>query len=152
MGAGNRKNRSGFTLVELLVTIAVVAIFSVVAIPNFQGLLERNKVASDYNLVLSAVNYARSEAVKRRTAVTLSLSGTSQVRVLNVSYNEKGDDVLLRAFNPIISGVEISNSTIEFNALGRLSACNTDDVSNCKISVGDKFIVVNPAGSVNPDA
>jgi type IV fimbrial biogenesis protein FimT len=151
MTAGKSKHRSGFTLIELLVTIAVAVILATIAVPNFQNLLARNKLASDYNSILSAVNYTRSEAVKKRGNVTLSVSSTGGVWDLEVTYNDGANDVVLRKLEPVGSGVVISNSTLAFNALGRLAACDTDAVSNCQITLGDMSITVNPAGSVNPD-
>ncbi len=152
MAAGKSKSASGFTLIELLVTIAVAIILATIAVPNFQNLLATNKLASDYNSILSAVNYTRSEAVKKRRDVTLSVSSTSGAWTLKVTYNDGTSDVVLKELEPVGTSVEISTSILVFNALGRLAACDTDDVSNCQITLGDKNITVNPAGSVNPDA
>jgi len=54
----------GFTLVELMVTVAVVAIVSVVAYPNFQGVLRSNRVATASNELVSSLSLARVEALR----------------------------------------------------------------------------------------
>lgn len=61
----------GFTLIELMVTIAILAIASAIAIPNFQPIIENAKhrgVVSDLN---SSIAFARSEAIKRGIPIAL---------------------------------------------------------------------------------
>lgn len=55
----------GFSLVELMVTLAVVAIVLVVGVPSFQGMMRNNRVITHTNDFLSSLNLARSEAIKR---------------------------------------------------------------------------------------
>jgi type IV fimbrial biogenesis protein FimT len=66
------KGVKGFTLIELMVTIAVLAIIVTIAIPSFQDIIERNRVVTQANNILSAVQLARSEAVKRGETITLT--------------------------------------------------------------------------------
>lgn len=62
---------AGFTLIELMVTISVAAILLAVAVPNFRDLIMNNRLASQTNDFVSTLNMARSEAVKRSTAVSI---------------------------------------------------------------------------------
>ncbi len=71
----NRMRRSrGFTLIELMVTIAVLAIALAVTVPSFREFVRRNHLAAATNNVASALALARSEAVKRATRVTVAPS------------------------------------------------------------------------------
>jgi len=63
------RNQHGFTLVELLITMALVAIVLAIAVPSFQTLVANNKATTATNRILTAVNLARSEAVKRGVEV-----------------------------------------------------------------------------------
>ena len=63
----------GFTLIELMVTIAVVAILTTVAVPGFRDLIRNNRVTTQTNEVVSALNFARTEAIKRGRSVTVRL-------------------------------------------------------------------------------
>jgi type IV fimbrial biogenesis protein FimT len=62
----------GFTLVELMVTLAIVAILASVAVPSFQDMVNNNRLTSQANEFITALNYSRSEAVKRGTSITLT--------------------------------------------------------------------------------
>lgn len=61
----------GFTLIELMVALAVLAIMMTVAVPNFRDFVLRNRVASSVNELVAHVMLARTEAVKRGRRVTL---------------------------------------------------------------------------------
>ncbi len=69
----------GFTLIELLVSLSVLAILLGVAVPSFQGSVASNQLSSRTNDVVSALNLARSEAIRRGSRITLckSANGTS---------------------------------------------------------------------------
>lgn len=56
----------GFTLVELMTVIVVVAILLAVAFPSFQGSLRSNRVATATNALLASVALARTEAIRSR--------------------------------------------------------------------------------------
>jgi type IV fimbrial biogenesis protein FimT len=62
---------SGFTLIELMVTIAVAAVLLSVAIPSFRDLLARNELITVANAWVGALSTARAEAVKRNQSVAL---------------------------------------------------------------------------------
>jgi type IV fimbrial biogenesis protein FimT len=55
----------GFTLIELMVAIAIAAILMVVAAPSFVAFQRNSELTSASNSLLSAINAARSEAMKR---------------------------------------------------------------------------------------
>lgn len=57
---------TGFTLMELMITLAVLGILTAIAVPSFQTLLERNRVTNETNDLLGALMLARSHAVTRR--------------------------------------------------------------------------------------
>ncbi|WP_137821060.1 GspH/FimT family pseudopilin [Pseudomonas sp. D(2018)] len=63
--------RNGFTLIELMVVIAIVAILSSIGYPSFRELILNNRLTAQTNALLGTLQYARSEAVtqKRRVIV-----------------------------------------------------------------------------------
>ena len=73
------KKNSGFTLLELLITLAIVAILLIVGVPSLRSMMQGNQLVSSTNELLSALHVARSEAIKSNGRVTIceSSNGTS---------------------------------------------------------------------------
>ena len=66
--------KSGFTLLELMFTIALVAIILTIGIPSFQSMMRNNRAIVNTNDFISSLNLARSEANKRGRRVVLCKS------------------------------------------------------------------------------
>lgn len=64
-----QNRQPGFTVVELLVAIAIVGILAAIAAPSFIGVVNTNRLASNANELLSVIQYARSEAVRSNSRV-----------------------------------------------------------------------------------
>lgn len=64
----------GFTIIELMLTIAVAAVLAAVAIPNMRDFVRNNRLASASNDLLRSVQISRSEAIKRQTFVATCAS------------------------------------------------------------------------------
>lgn len=69
-----KKQYSGFTLIELIVTVSIVAILVSIAAPSFRTMLENNRASAATNEFVSALLLARSEALKRRNNVSICTS------------------------------------------------------------------------------
>lgn len=61
----------GFTLIELMVTVAVLAILSALALPNMARFVANARASAIVNEYMAAINLARSEAVRLGTRVTI---------------------------------------------------------------------------------
>jgi type IV fimbrial biogenesis protein FimT len=70
----NGPRNRGFTLLELLVTVAVAAVLLGIGVPSFIDTVRNNQMAASANDLLAAMHLARTEAVKRRTPVTVCSS------------------------------------------------------------------------------
>jgi len=61
----------GFTLVELIITVAIAAIVLGLGVPGFQQLIRANRTVTEVNRLVTALSLARSEAVKRNATVAM---------------------------------------------------------------------------------
>lgn len=75
--SGFRRRLGGFTLVELMVTIAVIAILATIAAPNMMAFLDRNRVVGAGEAVYGQLQAARSEAIKQGARMTAAFSSGS---------------------------------------------------------------------------
>jgi type IV fimbrial biogenesis protein FimT len=66
-----RPGVAGFTLIELMVTVAVVGILAMVAVPAMTALVNGNRLAGMTGEMTSALQLARSEAIRRNARVMI---------------------------------------------------------------------------------
>jgi type IV fimbrial biogenesis protein FimT len=66
----------GFTLIELMVVVVIIAVTTGLAAPSFRLMLANYRVRGGAEGIVNGLNQARAEAVRRNTPVSFILSGT----------------------------------------------------------------------------
>ena len=84
---GVMKNLRGFTLIELMVTLAVGIILLAIGIPSFMNMMSSNQTTGYANDLVGAIRYARSEAVKRAADVAICASNSDQTACSGSDWN-----------------------------------------------------------------
>lgn len=158
-----RSRTAGFTLIELMVTIAIVAILLAVALPSFQGSMRSNQVATSTNQLIASISLAGSAARKRRGA---GLCATADGSSCGADWNQgwmvwadtngdgapsAGETVVQHVqAHPALS-LTAGAGTILFNGRGGVVAATafTLKPSNCPATQQlVNTLTVNPSGQV----
>lgn len=120
----------GFTIIELMIAIAILAIMATVAIPALQPLILNNRITTTTNMLLGAVQFARSEAVKQRRQVIICPSSNLTACTADTAWNQgivvlEGNNVL-RTIPPASTGVQILSAAtqLSYRPNGRLNGTN----------------------------
>lgn len=151
---GSRPKNSGFTLIELIVVIAIVGIVMAVAAPGLRELLVTQRVKTASYEIIADLSLARSEALKRGREVTLTPATagdwTQGWVVASTTVSGGTTTVVELGKKPALgNGVTFSQSpgSIVFDANGRLSGTTT--VARFGISDGANYkrcISLDPSG------
>lgn len=72
-GIHQRRRPSGFSIIELMISITIVAILLVIAAPSLRDALLSSKLSAQANNLVASATLARSEAIKRNASTTLCI-------------------------------------------------------------------------------
>jgi type IV fimbrial biogenesis protein FimT len=89
------KNTKGFTLIELVITLAVMAILVSWGFPSLQESIKNNRMTAQNNEMVAVLRYARNEAIRRNDdiSVLISASGSEwNAYVYDSETSEQGTD------------------------------------------------------------
>lgn len=119
VGDSSADTQRGFTLIELIITMAVLAVVVGVAFPSFQSMLAEQRVKAASEGLAMSILYARSEAIKRRAAVDVSQLDSSWSNGWEV---KQGTNVLRKDNMSGVTITGVSSSSLSLNRNGRLSS------------------------------
>ncbi|NOX27832.1 MAG: prepilin-type N-terminal cleavage/methylation domain-containing protein [Gammaproteobacteria bacterium] len=66
----------GFTLIELMITLAIAAILLTIAVPSFTTITQDNRISANSNELLAGIKLARNTAIKQQRNTTICISTT----------------------------------------------------------------------------
>lgn len=143
------KGWRGFTLIELIVVIALLAIVAAMAMPNFIQFIRNNQVQSKTDELVSFLQYARSQALVSRTPYEINIADNTQWQAAPAG---AADAERLLSFNlaqaqPRIT--TLADSKLIYRANGmvlepvKITLCHADDYSH------GYFIEVKAGGSIH---
>lgn len=126
----------GFTLLELITTLAVATVLLAIAVPSYQTVTSRNGLAAAVNDLVGDINYARSEAATRGNSVYICASTSHKTcrndgiwtggwiiyaPLVDTGSHRPSPDNLLRVHDKLGSIVQLTSNVsrpLSFNASG----------------------------------
>jgi prepilin-type N-terminal cleavage/methylation domain-containing protein len=125
------KTQTAFTLVELMVALALAAILVVVALPSMRNILANNRITTKSTDFVRALNYARGEAISHAT--TMSVEPTDESGAWGngwriIDNNETNVKNMIKATVDFDDDIAIENHdgppelpALQYNSRGRLA-------------------------------
>jgi prepilin-type N-terminal cleavage/methylation domain-containing protein len=147
---GNNKSaQSGFTLLELIVTLLVASTLSALTVPTVGNLLHQTRLNRVSGTLQSDIAFARTEAIKRREAISVAITDEQWVQGWSVFVdgNSDGDidtgEEVIREFLPTYNtngtGVQSTHDADSFTFSDRGAALSAGGVaftsSNSNVTV-----------------
>lgn len=124
----------GVTLIELMVVIVIIAIVATIALPSFSRMIENNRLTTTTNELVGLLSFARSEAIRRGSSVTVVPAGTGFGDGVQAQWNDGSTDIQLRKINAPSGYAAItlsSGANPTFLANGRLSGTTAITFNVC---------------------
>ncbi|HDN27907.1 MAG TPA: prepilin-type N-terminal cleavage/methylation domain-containing protein [Thioploca sp.] len=142
------KTQNAFTLIEIIVTLAVVAILTMVALPNMRSMLLNNRIISKTNDFISAINYVRTEAITRPSR-NLQIQPIVQPIDTDWSNGWQIVEIISSTEQEIIKIFEYQNDQILIKKISGKCSSTDHEHSICykargRIQNPYKFLVCNP--------
>ena len=140
-----KMHQEGVTLIELLVTLSVVAIIVAVGVPALRDFFAMNQMSAAVNDLVSSLHFARSEAIKREASTTLCPSTDwdspdptctplgSLADGWIVVIDPTATAVVVRTHEPLPDRIRLDDDfidSIDFTAAGLPSNANADNEFN----------------------
>lgn len=121
-----KKKTKGFTLMELMMTLAVVGVILAIAVPSFREFQLNNRMTAAANDLLASIQHARSEAIKRQRIVVLCASTNPVANPPGCSASFSGwvvwadadNDATIDAAEEVIASHEALDASLAVSANG----------------------------------
>ncbi|HFD92128.1 MAG TPA: prepilin-type N-terminal cleavage/methylation domain-containing protein [Gammaproteobacteria bacterium] len=148
-----KHSNTGFTLIELLMTLIVVSIVVSLGAPALSDIIRNNRLTTQTNTLVTALNLSRSEAIKRNVNITMCAS-SDQITCTNDGW-ENGwiimddNNQVLRVFEPLegLSSMASTTQSIQYTPTGFISGGAAVTFDLCaKSGAPGRQINITPTG------
>lgn len=104
------RHEQGFTLIEIMIVIALIAVIASIGIPNFREATQTNRLVATTNALLGGLQYARSEAITQRTTITVCPSALGANAC--IASTDWSTGVLVMRGNDVLRVIDTTNNDV----------------------------------------
>jgi type IV fimbrial biogenesis protein FimT len=120
-----RRGARGFTLPELLIVLIVLGVLLTLGVPSFTSFIRNQRVKNASFDLFASLTLARSEAIVKNTAVTLTPAGGAWTNGWTISYVDGGGSTVTLRSQEAIPGITINGPTnVVYRGSGRINAAS----------------------------
>ncbi|TCN81541.1 GspH/FimT family pseudopilin [Shewanella fodinae] len=145
----------GFTLVELMVTVAVAAILLSVGVPSLKSLYDGYRVRSEISRIEQLLAFARNQAVSYGMTVSVCAYASDGVcgsnwrnGILVYAVDPDGNNKTLKVVDGFNSGDSVKGTDVSFRADGLSSGAATFVYCTDSSSVNSRSVTVSTSGMI----
>jgi len=147
----------GFTLLEVMATVAIAGVLMAIALTNYRAMVLNNCLTTGANTLVSSMQFARSEAVTRKTDITLTAANPAD------SQNEWGSGWEIATASDVLRVVSLTcestrinetgdRSVLTYDSQGFVDAPGTFDICDERSGVTGRQVTVSPTGRPSTDS
>lgn len=127
------RNSTGFTLIELVVAITILAIALMLGVPTFTELIQNSQIRTASESITSGMQAARAEAIRRNAMVEFTLTGNGGTGETGWQIIERNTATVLQSQaagegsrNATLATLPANARKVTFTGLGRVASVNGD--------------------------
>jgi type IV fimbrial biogenesis protein FimT len=148
----------GFTLVELLIGLAILGFLLALGVPAFSTLLQNQRLRASAETLMNALQLARAEAVNRNGQVQFVLTEDDAValEVNAITESTTGKNWMVRARNPVTglwdfvegknAAAGTGSTTATVSVSGTVATITFNGLGTTDLAANSTFQVTNPPG------
>jgi type IV pilus assembly protein PilA len=132
------KNKKGFTLVELLAVIVILAIILAIAVPGISGIIasaQKGAFESDVKMILTGIEYKNTESLIN-SGVTGALADGANQNIEGTLSTYGGNSANYTVFTVTISGGKITACSATADATGKFAKAYTASGTRASLTIG----------------